>query len=110
MDFYQIRTKETKEGLELYPDFIVSKSKDLMTQGHSFYAIWDEALGLWSRDEFDVQRLVDESLQAEADKLFAETGVQYKVQSMRSFRADRGASSRSSFTVLAIILICSTRR
>lgn len=87
MDFYQIRTKETRDGLELYPDFVVGKSKDLMTQGHSFYAIWDETLGLWSRDEYDVQRLVDEHLKNEADKLFEETGIQYKVQYMRSFKS-----------------------
>jgi Family of unknown function (DUF5906) len=69
VDFYQIRTKETKSGeTEVYPSFIAQKSKDLMIRGGSFYAIWDEAAGLWSQDPFDVQRLIDEELKAEAKK------------------------------------------
>jgi hypothetical protein len=61
MDFFQINTKEARGGvLEVFPDFTVGRSKDLMVQGQSFYAIWDEEKGLWSRDEYDVTRLVDE--------------------------------------------------
>ena len=86
MDFYQIRVKEVKDGpLELYPDFIVGRSEDLMVQGKTFYAIWDPEKGLWSRDEYDVQRLVDEDLRREAEKLQRETGQRYVVRSMRSF-------------------------
>jgi len=88
MDFYQILTRETKDrGMELYPDFVVGRSKDLMVQGRSFYAIWDEERGLWSRDEYDVQRLVDEDLRREADRLYSETGIRYQVKSMRSFNS-----------------------
>lgn len=88
MDFYQIRTRETKDkGIEVYPDFIVGRSKDLMVQGRTFYAIWDAEKGLWSRDEYDVQRLVDEHLIAEAKKLERETGLRYTVRSMRSFQS-----------------------
>jgi len=92
MDFYQILTKETKDkGIELYPDFIVGRSQDLMVQGRTFYAIWDEEKGLWSRDEYDVQRLVDEHLQAEADRLRKETGMNYIVRYMRSFQSNSWA-------------------
>lgn len=87
MDFYQIRSKETKEGMELYPDFIVGRSKDLMIQGRSFYAVWDEANQIWSRDEYDVQRLVDEDLNREADRLYRDTGITYTVKSLRSFNS-----------------------
>jgi energy-coupling factor transporter ATP-binding protein EcfA2 len=89
MDFYQIRSKETKDKgmLELYPDFIIGRSQDLMVQGKTFYAIWDAEKGLWSRDEYDVQRLVDEHLEAEADRLQKETGITYMVKSMRSFHS-----------------------
>ena len=63
MDFYRIKDRATKEGpLETYPDFRVVRSKDLMVQGKSFYAIWDEEQELWSQDEYDVQRLVDDHL------------------------------------------------
>ena len=37
-----------------------------MVQGGNFYAIWDEEKELWSRDEYDVQRLVDEDLRQES--------------------------------------------
>lgn len=33
-----------------------------MIRGKAFYAVWDEAAGIWSTDEFDVARLVDEDL------------------------------------------------
>ena len=74
------------KSLELYPDFIVGRSQDLMVQGRTFYAIWDAEKGLWSRDEYDVQRMVDEHLEAEADRLRRETGMNYKVKYMSSFQ------------------------
>ena len=86
MDFYQILTRETKDKtMEMFPDFIVGRSQDLMVQGRTFYAIWDEELGLWSRDEYDVQRLVDEDLQREADRRHAETGISYSVKYLSSY-------------------------
>jgi hypothetical protein len=96
MDFYQILSKETKDKgtMELYPDFIVGRSQDLMVQGKSFYAIWDEERGLWSRDEYDVQRLVDEHLEAEAERLRRDTGLNYTVKYMRSFRSNTWAQFR----------------
>ena len=95
MDFYQIRSKETKDrGVELYPDFIVGRSQDLMVQGRTFYAIWDAEKGLWSRDEYDVQRLVDDHLREEADRLHKETGINYNVKYMRSFQSNSWAQFR----------------
>jgi DNA polymerase III delta prime subunit len=90
MDFYQILVREPRDSkkdprMELYPDFIVGRSEDLMVQGGKFYAIWDEEKQLWSRDEYDVQRLVDEDLRQAAEKLHQETGQQYTVKYMRSF-------------------------
>jgi len=95
VDFYQILSRETKNpGMELYPDFIVGRSQDLMVQGKTFYAIWDALRGLWSRDEYDVQRLVDEELEAEADRLRKETGIDYHVRYMRSFNSNSWAQFR----------------
>src|SRR6188474_953532 len=65
MDFYQIKEREVKKGIvEVYPDFKVIRSKDLMARGKSFYAIWDEATGMWSDDEYDVVQLVDNDVKA----------------------------------------------
>lgn len=69
MDFYQLRTRRTKEGFFVYPDFVVQNSKDLLVKGRAFYAVWDEDKGLWSRDEMDVARLVDEDLRSKADEV-----------------------------------------
>lgn len=74
MDFYRIKTRPARGGvIEIYPDFRVVRSKDLMVRGKSFYAIWDEERGLWSTDEYDVQRLVDDDLLREQEKLEKET-------------------------------------
>lgn len=82
MDFYQFRTKENKNGtVELYPGFTVGRSTDLMVRGGNFYAIWDEKAGLWSTDEYDVARLVDEEM-TEYAKSQSEHGTQYNTRYM----------------------------
>ena len=76
MDFYQIRERSTKRGtIEVYPDFTVGRSRDLMVRGKSFYAIWDEEAGMWSTDEFDVPRLVDKELTEYKSKMNTEDKV-----------------------------------
>ena len=75
MDFYKIKTRiEGKRSpvTVVYPDFVVGKTKDLMVRGRDFYAIWDENTGLWSTDEYDVQRIVDEDLKKYANDLVAD--------------------------------------
>lgn len=84
MDFVQISTRETKGGVEVYPDFIVGRSNDLMVRSRSFYAIWAEERGLWSTDEYDVQKLVDAALHSYAEKL-KESGTACTVKYLRSF-------------------------
>lgn len=64
MDFFKIRERSTKTGIEIYPDFIVGHHKDFMVRGHSFYAIFDASSGLWSTDESKVQEIVDNELHA----------------------------------------------
>lgn len=64
MDFFTIQTRpgRTKGSLYIFPDFKVCKSKDLLVRGKSFYAIWNQELGLWSTSEYDIQALVDKEL------------------------------------------------
>lgn len=90
MDFFQIGTREIERGpkkgeFEIFPDFTVGRSKDLMVRGRSFYAIWDEQAGLWSTDEYDVRRLVDEALLEHAQKVKADTGTMPHIKFLRSF-------------------------
>lgn len=89
MDFFQICTREIERGpkkgqLEVSPDFVIGRSKDLMVRGKSFYAVWDQANQLWSTDEYEVQRLVDEELREFA----LENDIQGNVHFMRSFRSN----------------------
>ena len=60
IDFLRIATRTGKHGvIEVYPNFIITKSKDLMIRGSDFYAIWLEERGLWSTEEQDALQLID---------------------------------------------------
>ncbi len=94
MDFYQISLKEIKKGIQqIYPDWTVSRFKDLMVRGRSFYAVWDEERGLWSTDEYDVQRLVDADLHRYAREAESE-GKFYEVMNLKSFNTNVWATFR----------------
>ena len=63
MDFYDVRERRIKKDLvEVYPEFNVMKSKDLMVRGKSFYAVWNADLGMWSTDIYEVQKMIDRDL------------------------------------------------
>lgn len=95
MDFFQIKTKENRNGtIEIYPDFIVGRSEDLMIRGGAFYAIWDPEKNLWSTDEYDVQRLVDRELFEYADAL-KKDGLSCIVKDLRSFNSSSWNKFRS---------------
>lgn len=67
IDFLMISTRTTKRGtIEIYPKFIIKKSKDLMIRGGDFYAIWIEDRGLWSTDEQDALELIDAEMDSYA--------------------------------------------
>lgn len=62
LDFVSIKYKKMKNTIIVYPEFKARRSKDLMIRGKSFYAIWNEDTGFWTRDEYEVQRLVDKMI------------------------------------------------
>ena len=69
LDFLMISTRTRKGVVEIYPKFkVTSKSKDLMTRGGDFYAIWIEQLGMWSNNEDDALMLIDSYLDEFAQK------------------------------------------
>lgn len=95
LDFFQIALREKKGGvLEAFPDFVVGRSQDLMVRAKAFYAIWDEELGLWSTDEYDVQRIVDDKLKAFGDANKHLGGIKY----MRSFGSNQQSTFRKFMT------------
>lgn len=85
MDFFRISEKETRNGvIEVFPDFVVGRSKDLMVQGGEFYAIYNDEKGLWSRDKYDVPILVDKEIREHVEKLKGD-GIQVNPKYLRSF-------------------------
>lgn len=89
MDFYRIRERSAKnEVVEVFPDFKVARSQDLMIRAKSFYAIWDEKAGLWSTDEYDVQRLIDEELWAYRNELVQRTNSVCNIKLLGDFSSN----------------------
>lgn len=93
MDFYKIREQRARNGiLEVFPDFCATHSKDLMIRGRSFYAIWDPERNLWSTDEYDVQRIIDNDLTAyvankkNKDDIFIKTMLSFDSGSWIKYR------------------------
>ena len=69
IDFLMIATRTGKRGtIEIYPKFIIKKSKDLMIRGSDFYAVWMEERGLWSTDEQDALQMIDRALDIYAEE------------------------------------------
>lgn len=62
LDFLNVASRATKTSYEVYPSFVVKKSKDLMIRGSAFYAIWNEETRLWSTDEFEAIYLIDREI------------------------------------------------
>jgi len=96
MDFYQIRERTTRDGvIELVPDFKVMRSNDLMVRGKGFYSIWDVEKGLWSTDEYDVQRLIDNDLLEQRNKLAKKGERIIRVKFMSDFSTNAWKNFRT---------------
>lgn len=86
MDFYQIKHKFIKKDkVEVYPDFVVCKSKDLMVRGKAFYAVWNDELGMWSTNEYDVQEVIDHEMKEYAKTLKKSVDASIDIRYMRDF-------------------------
>lgn len=83
-DFVNIKSKrdDKKKTISVYPSFLVRKSKDLMTKGKSFYAIWDEEAGLWSTEETRACELIDKEIDIKADEL-RDARPDYEIHTMK---------------------------
>jgi len=86
MDFIDIAYRTAKRGsLEVYPNFVICDSKDIMIRGKDFYAIWNSETGLWSKSELDVVRLVDKELYSYAEELREHTADAVRVMTLTDF-------------------------
>ena len=81
LDFLDIKERPIKNGVvEIYPAFRVKRSKDLMIKGNAFYAIWDKEKNLWSTDEYDAQRLIDDEIYKYVESHKNNIGGAYKLK------------------------------
>lgn len=64
-----------------------------MVRGRTFYAIWDEHRQLWSTDEYDVPRLVDQALYEFRDEFYPpeKTEMEVRVSSLKNSDTERWA-------------------
>lgn len=86
MDFLKVRHRVCKNGqIEVYPDFVVGNVKDIMARGKDFYAVWDEAAGMWSTHENDVVRIVDDALEEHAKSVAEGSDGSVIIRKMRDF-------------------------
>lgn len=94
MSFFKIRERNTKNGIEIYPDFIIGCHDDLMIRGREFYAIFDKETDLWSTNEADVQRIVDKELYSYYEKREESFDGVVNVQYMSSYSSRAWSSYR----------------
>ena len=71
MDFYDVKSKTVKGRIEVYPEFIVDPSEDLMVRGNDFYAVWDEDKNLWNTRRLEVRKMIDRDIRAKAEECAA---------------------------------------
>lgn len=84
----KIRNKKDQEStISIFPEFIVAPSEDLMIRGGSFYAVWDDETGYWSKDPSVVCRIVDDALRDRADE-FPE-GTNLDIRYLRTFSSKK---------------------
>ena len=89
MDFYTIERRNQKKGTtEIYPAFVIHRSDDLMVRARSFYAIWDEERKIWSTNEDDVARLIDQELNAYTAERADYISDRIVVRTMRNFETN----------------------
>lgn len=63
LDFVEVKANSAaKNVVAVSPEFIARRSKDLMIKGGSFYAIWNEKTGFWSKSEYDAQMIIDNEI------------------------------------------------
>jgi hypothetical protein len=65
-----------------------------MVRGKSFYAVWDESKGLWSTDEYDVQRLVDDDLKEYKKEKIKTSNDELHIKYMNNFSSGAWSSFR----------------
>lgn len=65
--------KNKEDKCIIYPEFMIT-GKDIMRKGGNFYAILDPRTGMWSTNQNDLYRIIDEELYLYAEEHYKEDG------------------------------------
>lgn len=84
LDFLTSKITLRNKSVYFSPDFIIGDIKDLMIKGKSFYAFWDDDVGLWSTSELRLGKVVDDITLKEAEDKFKGTGYVYESMGLAS--------------------------
>ena len=73
VDFYTIETRpgRGKNKWEIYPEYKVCRSKDLIIRGGNFYVVYDKETGKWTEDKVVIQKVIDAEIDEKLSKLTA---------------------------------------
>ena len=70
LDFMAVNTRLGKSKItEVYPGFMVGRSKDLMIRGGDVYAVWDDEKKVWCEGENDIIPLLDREIKNVYDEV-----------------------------------------
>ena len=87
MDFYEIKVRRRKDGhFDIYPEFLINDSKDLMIRGKDFYAVFDKNTNMWIRNPKALQKIVDNDIYSkleEMKKKYSYDETSYELKLMR---------------------------
>ena len=97
MDFYKVKVRKVKKDhFEIFPEFLIGETNDLMIRGKDFYAVYDESTGMWNRDPKFVQKIIDKDLWQRYDQMIA-TGITSEYLEVKTLR-DSSTGSWDRFT------------
>ena len=91
-DFVEAMIKKKREGYAIDPDFKTGGDiEDLMVRGGAFYAAWDPVRGMWTRNEYDAFRMIDDEVWKVYDELRRKRGEDTIIiaQTMQSFSCQK---------------------
>lgn len=80
LDFMTVSSRLVKKGkdtyfTEVYPEFTVGRTKDLMIRGGDVYAVWDEVAGKWQTDINDILPIIDREIATYVEKNYKDEPV-----------------------------------
>lgn len=90
LDFIDLNVEEKKDTFIIGPDFMAKyKSTDLMIKGRSFYAIWDDNRKVWTTDEYDAIRLIDQDVVERTHEEFGGCDKRIQYRKMQNFSSKK---------------------